>query len=198
MSSSEKNRQNKKYQDLLKTAHDLFWKYGFKRVTIEEICREARVSKMTYYRFFPNKIELAKKVYDSVVDAGMKIFKDVMANEELSPEEKIKHFLLMKQEGTNNISQEFLQDFYDHSDSDLAKYVDEKVHKVWEEIKNDMRKAQEKGFFRKEVNMEFLIYFMNRIDYTDKEMLKFFNSPQEMVMQILTILMYGLSPEKYH
>ena len=49
---------NPKYLDIFKTAKDLFWKYGIKRVSIEEICKEAKVSKMTFYKFFPNKIEL--------------------------------------------------------------------------------------------------------------------------------------------
>ncbi|MBN2410872.1 helix-turn-helix transcriptional regulator, partial [candidate division KSB1 bacterium] len=50
------------------TAKELFFKYGIRRVTIEEICKKARVSKMTFYKFFQNKIELAivmlKKLYD--------------------------------------------------------------------------------------------------------------------------------------
>ena len=46
--------------DILNTARQLFWKHGIRRVSVEEVCREAGVSKMTFYRSFPNKIELAK------------------------------------------------------------------------------------------------------------------------------------------
>ena len=51
------NISSKKYQDIKKKGKELFWKYGTKRVTVEEICREAGVSKMTYYKFFKNKNE---------------------------------------------------------------------------------------------------------------------------------------------
>ena len=37
-------------------------------MTIEEICGEAKVSKMTLYKFFPNKIELAKVILKKVFD----------------------------------------------------------------------------------------------------------------------------------
>ena len=47
-----------KKEQILKTGKELFWKYGFKLVTIEEICKEAGVSKMTYYKYFTNKITI--------------------------------------------------------------------------------------------------------------------------------------------
>jgi AcrR family transcriptional regulator len=55
---------SKKYESILITGHDLFWKFGFKRVTIDEICKKAEVSKMTFYKYFTDKIDLAKKVFD--------------------------------------------------------------------------------------------------------------------------------------
>ena len=60
-------KENAKREALLNTGRRLFWKYGFKRVTISEICEEADVSKMTYYRCFENKTDLAKTIFDKVV-----------------------------------------------------------------------------------------------------------------------------------
>lgn len=56
----EEFRDNIKFQDTVSTAKELFWKYGVKRVTIEEICKETPVSKMTFYKFFKNKEALAE------------------------------------------------------------------------------------------------------------------------------------------
>jgi AcrR family transcriptional regulator len=63
--------ESTKYEDILNTGKTLFWKHGVRRVTIEEICREADVSKMTFYRFFPNKIELAKTLLKKMADDAM-------------------------------------------------------------------------------------------------------------------------------
>ena len=60
-----------KYQNVIETGKKLFWKYGIKRVSIEEICKEANVSKMTYYKFFQNKNELVKTIYKNVMEDGM-------------------------------------------------------------------------------------------------------------------------------
>ena len=66
-------QNNTKYQDILKTAHDLFWKFGIRRVTIEEICREANVSKMTFYKYFRNK----EAIYISVLNHGIELMTDM-------------------------------------------------------------------------------------------------------------------------
>ena len=90
----------------------------------------------------------------------------------------------MKFEGTNDMSQEFLRDFYDHSDSELARFVSETSQRAWVIANNDMKEAQRKGMIRKNINLEFMFAFISKIDYTDKSLLKFFNTPQEMVMEI--------------
>jgi AcrR family transcriptional regulator len=55
-------KNNKKFQSTVNKAKELFWKYGIKKVSIEEICAEAPVSKMTFYKFFKNKNDLAEWV----------------------------------------------------------------------------------------------------------------------------------------
>ena len=37
---------------IVETATDLFMRYGVKRVTVEEICQTAKISKMTFYKYF--------------------------------------------------------------------------------------------------------------------------------------------------
>ena len=45
----------KKEGDILRTAEDLFMQFGYGKVTVEEICRAAGVSKVTYYKYFKKK-----------------------------------------------------------------------------------------------------------------------------------------------
>ncbi len=59
---------NEKYKDILETGQELFWKFGFRRVTIEEICKEAGISKMTFYKYFSNKMDLAITIRTAQVE----------------------------------------------------------------------------------------------------------------------------------
>ena len=186
---------SKKCDDILRTARELFWKYGFKRVTIEEICRKAGVSKMTYYKYFPNKIELAKTIFNMVVVNAEKEFRKIM-KEESSADEKIKKVIQLKIGGTNDLSPEFLQDFYTGSEPELKVYVEQRTRKSWNILIEDFRDAQRKGIFRKDFNPEFLIKiqlkFFDMLD--DKSITSLFDSQQEMIMEFVNLMIYGIRP----
>ena len=184
-----------KYNNILDTAKDLFWKHGFKRVSVEEICRKANVSKMTYYKHFPNKIELAKTVYNNEMKKGTLKFRNIM-EADIDPAEKIKKLILLKVEGTNNISKEFLADFFTSSEPELKKFVEERTKISWNEILNDFKKAQQTGWIRKDIRPEFLIHIsLKAADIiTDPELLKLYDNPQDLIIEYVNFAFYGMSP----
>ena len=74
----EEFKDNKKFQDTVTTAKTLFWKYGIKRVSIEEICKEASLSKMTFYKFFKNKEALAEYLLINVLNEWHDQYRAIM------------------------------------------------------------------------------------------------------------------------
>jgi AcrR family transcriptional regulator len=69
---------NKKEEDILKAGKELFWRYGIKRVTVEEVCQTAGASKMTFYKYFRNKNDLVKGILNMVFDDAFQKFKDIL------------------------------------------------------------------------------------------------------------------------
>jgi len=188
-------RTGKKYRDILTTARDLFWKHGFKRVSVEEICQKANVSKMTYYKYFPNKIALAKTVFNRVVEDGEKQFRKIM-KEDTSAAEKLEKILLLKMEGTNSISPEFLQDFYTGSEPELKAFVEERTKRSWDLLINDFRKAQEAGIFRKDFKPELMLRIQNILIglFEDEDLTAMFETRQELIMEFVNLMIYGIAP----
>jgi AcrR family transcriptional regulator len=182
---------------IMDAGRELFWKYGFRRVSIDEICNRAGISKMTFYRYFPNKTELAKAVYDLVLAEGYEKFRTIM-NDDSSPEEKIHQFLLLKMEGTNELSQEFVTDFYSSKETGLKEYVQEKISEMWKDIIGDIREAQQKGIFRKDFKPEMFYYTWQKFTdvLEDKSIQKLYNNTQDMVMDLINLLTYGIAPHK--
>ncbi|MCK4464396.1 MAG: TetR/AcrR family transcriptional regulator, partial [Bacteroidales bacterium] len=76
-----KNIDNQKFQQIITTAKNLFWKFGIKRVSIEEICREANVSKMTFYKHFSNKPELVKYIINKITSEALAKYKNIMSQD---------------------------------------------------------------------------------------------------------------------
>lgn len=187
--------QNKKYLDIIQAARTLFWKHGFKRVSIEEICREAKTSKMTFYKFFANKLELAKAVFDFVVDDSVATFKTVL-HETTSASELIGQMLQMKKEGIHEISKEFITDFYTNPELGLKDYIEEKTRTVWAEMIGDFKLAQERGILRKDLNIEFFVYFTQKFSdlLNDPYLNKIYPNPQDLIMELTRFSAYGISP----
>jgi len=180
------------------TARDLFWKHGFRRVTIREICEKANVSKMTFYKYFPDKTELAKTVFTNIVNEGIENFNELM-KENIPAAEKIKKIVLLKAESTNNISKEFLEDFYLGSEPELQNFVEKKTAEVWENLLDDWKKAQEAGIFRKDLKPELLINISFRLVdlIKDEQLNQLYDTPQEFILEFAKLVAYGISePEK--
>jgi len=188
---------NPKRSQIIATGKELFWKFGFKRVTIEEIAREAGVSKMTFYKYFPNKMELAIVVLDEVFETSMENVRK-LHDEHISPAETLKKILHLKSEGTRNISEEFIKDLYSYPEGELKAYMETKMQIMFAEIIKVYEKGKEDGWIRKDLNIPFLMLFNRKIIdlFTDDEMLHYFDSSQDLVMEITNLIVYGISPHE--
>ncbi|HOO83526.1 MAG TPA: TetR/AcrR family transcriptional regulator [Prolixibacteraceae bacterium] len=186
---------NKKYNDILEAAQKLFWKFGFKKVTIEEICVEGNVSKMTFYKHFDNKTELAKKVLDSVVAKAIDDFTD-LKNKAGSSVELIEGMLKMKKDGINEISKEFLSDFYTDTDLGLSEYLHAKTGQVMVSMLADFKELQDRGLIRSDLNIQFYLYMANKLStfMDDPYLLSLYANPEDLIMEFTNLFAYGMSP----
>jgi AcrR family transcriptional regulator len=179
---------------IMDTGQELFWKYGLKRVSVEEICKKAGISKMTFYRHFENKIELAKAIYDRIIEESTIAFRDIMTDETTSVHQKVESMLKLKLESTQNISREFLEDFYTNPETGLPSYIEKRTTESWNDMIGLFREAQAKGLFRKDFKPEaFFMISMKTIDLLkDERLLALFDTPQDLVMELTRIFTFGI------
>jgi len=188
-------KHNKKYQQIISTGKDLFWKFGIKRVTIEEICAEASVSKMTFYKFFSNKTELVKHIIDLLYDNSLKEYKSIIDSNK-DYKEKVTDMALLKIKGTNDISHEFLNDYYSLIDNELSGYLKKKFDHIMEVMLEDFTIAQKNGDIRSDIKPEFIMYFLNNMITMagDPQLNKNYPNAQDMIMELLNFFFYGVLP----
>lgn len=188
---------NQKYLNIYTTGKNLFWKYGIKRVTIEEICKEAGVSKMTFYKFFPNKIELAKTIWEKIVTDSLADFRNVV-NSEDNFQEKVKKMFAIKLHAAENISIEFINDIYKLPEIGLQKKIEDYGNQSLQIFIDFLKKSQKAGWIRKEIKIEFILYYFNQMSQMldNKELLSKYNQPHSLIMEAMNFLFYGLSPQK--
>ena len=188
---------NPKRKQILATGKELFWKFGFKRVSIEEICKASGVSKMTFYKFFPNKLEMAKTLLDEVFDESFQKVKRISAVPE-STEKTLRKIMHLIADSSRDISEEFIKDLYASPDAEMRSYMEAKINSMFAEITRIYEQGKEDGWIRKDLNIPFFMTFTRKLIpiYSDDEILHFFESSQEMIMEITNLFVYGVSPHK--
>ena len=112
--------------------------------------------------------------------------------------EKVREMVLMKIEGTYDLSKEFLQDFYSKNDSELTLFLQSRTNEIITIIKEDFTEAIRKGDIRSDIKPDFIFYFLNQIIEmaSDPELLKLYDSAQEMILEMTNIFFYGILPTK--
>ena len=189
----EEFKNNKKFQNTVSKARELFWKHGIKRVSIEEICTETPVSKMTFYKFFKNKNELAEFILEEVMNEGIEKYEHIMS-QDLPYPEKVKQIILLKHESSKDIGDEFLKDILQAEEQDLMKIIQAYRDKSTNKILNDLKKAQSEGWIRKGVNIDFLLYMMNDINnkLIDPQLEHIFANKHDLIMELTNFFFYGI------
>lgn len=186
---------DRKLREIMIASKKLFWKFGFKRVTIEEVCREANVSKMTFYKHFKNKKDLITHLINFIMDKAMMKYDDIM-DSDIPFKEKVIKTLDLKMEQTQDMSNEFFDDFVRHADSEMIALLQQKRNESMSSILNDYAEAQKKGDIRKDLKPEFILYFLNHIleMIKDEQLEKMYDNPQEMIMEFTNFFFYGVLP----
>jgi AcrR family transcriptional regulator len=192
-------KYNPKRKLILKTGKELFWKFGFKRVTIEEICKEAGVSKMTYYKFFPNKIEMVKTLMNEVLTESLDRYRKISESDIPYPE-KVVLMIELKREQVDTMSSEFFRDYVQSDDPELISFLNQLTQENLQMFTNDFKKAQDDGDIRGDLKVEFIMYIMNHLVAMAQEdaLLNMYEEPQDLVMEITNFLFYGILNRDVH
>ena len=185
--------KSKKYEQIVDTAQELFMRYGIRRVTIEEICETAGVSKMTFYKHFKNKIDLALFILNKEFTEGVNRYKNIMA-QDIPYSEKAKEIIRMKLESSKDISQEMLKDLMASPIPEVADFIQKISKENFKLIFDDMISGQKKGEIRRDINPHFIIYMLGRMQEmaADEQMLNMYESPQALTKEIINFFFYGI------
>ncbi len=184
---------NKKQKQIFDIGKSLFWKHGTSRVSVEEICREAGVSKKTYYKYFSNKNDLIRFILQHVTDEAIEKYRSIM-DSDMAFEEKIREQIKQKLEGTKDISKEFLDDIYKKGDPEILSFIGETSQKTMKMVMDDYVEAQKKGDIRQDVSPKFLLYFMNHMIemMNDEKLVAMYESVNELIEEIINFFFYGV------
>jgi AcrR family transcriptional regulator len=159
MKKAQTTRRSKKREQILSTAEELFSRFGSKRVTVEELCRKADVSKMTFYKYFPNKVALVRAIKDQWVEEGFNKFDEINSMDIPFPE-KIHLMTRWKVEFASRINANFIRELVS---------IDDVIEQSKRRFLQNIIRAQENGEIRPDIHPEFVWLVTEKLQELVKE-----------------------------
>jgi AcrR family transcriptional regulator len=178
---------SKKQQQIVDTARDLFFRYGVKRVTVEEICQTAHVSKMTFYKYFTNKTELAKHIILQMFHEGWQRLDEVEAMSIPFPE-KLQKMLDYKLDVTAQVSSDFIEEYL------TMPFFEHERQKWLARVMQFLTDAQQRGDIRPEVRPEFILVMADKLQEVieDARLKSLYPSYIELTRELWNFFYYGI------
>ncbi|WP_461075596.1 TetR/AcrR family transcriptional regulator [Spirosoma flavus] len=138
-------------QRILAEAERLFWKYGVRSVTMEDIAKQLGISKKTIYQHFNDKEEILYQVIqDKTVRNQSEM--DCMVIEGLNPVEEMLWVLNMMQKHADQVSPNLLVDVKRYYPQAFALFRQYKENQIMRSILENIQKGIEQGLYRPDIN----------------------------------------------
>ena len=102
-----------KKRKIIDAARVLFGRYGFKKVSVEEIAARADVSKVSIYSYYKSKAGLVRTLVDEAIQ-GRRAAIEGLIHSELPFPEKLRGLILQKSDASSGYSKELLEQILAH------------------------------------------------------------------------------------
>lgn len=151
---------------------------------------------MTFYKYFKNKIDIAKAMLDLIYDESYKKMDDIDA-QPIPFSEKIKLFLKLKEEYVNRFGKSFVMD-YMAMIPEMQEWFQNMANEAYQRVIVVIQNAQDKGEVRKDMKPEFIIAMLNNMMelVKNKELVDLYPDYTDFVMEVNNFFYYGILPKK--
>lgn len=145
-------------EDILKTAAGLFFKYGLRSVSIEDICNELRISKKTFYTCFAQKEHLIDEIMiefneDFVKRMELKI-KTLTHPEPTKVIDLVLFILAFHLVNSNTQFDNFFFDMQKYYPEAFVRHTERHQEMIVDYIGEMLLKGIEEGLYRQDIQVE--------------------------------------------
>jgi AcrR family transcriptional regulator len=156
--------------DVLERVRELFFKYGVRSVSMDDICRDLGISKKKLYQLFSSKNELVEKLLE-LERENFKIIFDTYNFEGVNAIDILLTVSKELGERFRDISPSMTFDLVKYYPDIYNKHVDDRIDFIFKKIQINLEKGINQGVYRDDLSVELVarLYIRRLIDLHNPE-----------------------------
>ena len=148
---------------IIEKACELYFQYGVKNTSMDELAASLGISKRTIYKNFKDKEDILKSLILKLRDERNKVFKGFIVEELNAIEMFIKVIETQKKMPVSN--SKFIQDIYKYYPK-IAKILQENIEQNNKFLQEFLEKGIAQGYIRNDLNTEVTAFLVEDSTYT--------------------------------
>lgn len=148
---------------IINAAENKFFRFGFYKVSIDEIVAEAKTSKAAVYRFFSSKEELVEAVLFKLNDDINNNIGIIVNDSSISFREKLEKIIEFTSGLFQRVDKAFLEDLQDHAPVLRMEYQKMRLTRINTYYKKLFYEGIKEGIVRNDIPLDFILYFYSKV-----------------------------------
>jgi TetR/AcrR family transcriptional regulator, cholesterol catabolism regulator len=137
-------------------AQNLFFKYGIKSVTMDDIARELTISKKTLYQFFENKTDILQSIAHANKARDIEMIGKITVASKDAIDEMLHIAKYVTHELSQITSQTALYDMQKYYPEIWIQYMEFQQEFIYEQIKKNVTRGIEEGYYRPNIDADII------------------------------------------
>ncbi|MDF2615104.1 MAG: hypothetical protein K0S71_2890 [Clostridia bacterium] len=185
-------RTERKKENIMQAAFDLFSIYGVQKVSMAEIAKKAKVSPVTIYNYFGSKDDLLHSVISMLLEKRLREDTEIIESSLPFPE-KIERFITEKTSELSDFNSDFLKST--RSEDPVIRQITEdftKNHFIPLLLKL-IDKGREEGYIQHDISNEAILLYMNMFrEGKRQETFLDLAESRKLLKELVTLFFYGI------
>jgi len=144
-------------QKIIEKAEEMFRKFGYTKVTMEELASELGISKKTLYKHFSNKEHVLKEMVHAKKCEGDEVIDELM-NDTVTPFlDKLKKFMNFIAKISKKIEGTMIKDLMEKHPEIWRDIEEFRANHAYKNLSKLIKEGMENGVFRNDINTDIIV-----------------------------------------